>query len=221
MRLPGTDDPDRDLFVLCKGHAALGMYAAMRAAGVIDGDRLDTFCEDGSPYGVHPEFGIPGVEVTTGSLGQGLSVACGLALALRLRQLPGRVFALLSDAECNEGQVWEAAQFAAHQRLDNLVIAIDLNGMQALGRTADILDLSPMAARWKAFGWRTIDVDGHDIGALADAFDITPSGKPTAVIARTLLGKGISFMENRLEWHYRNLNADTFAAALAEVEEHS
>ncbi len=223
MRLPATDDPDRDLFVLCKGHAALGLYGAMRAAGVIDEEAFQSFCQDGSRFGVHPEFGVPGVEVTTGSLGQGLSVACGLALALQMRGSPGRVFALLSDAECNEGQVWEAAQFAAHQGLDNLVAAVDCNGMQALGRTADILDLSPMSRRWAAFGWYVEDVDGHDVDALADAFDATPaiSRRPTVVIARTHLGKGVSFMQDRLEWHYRNLSPEQAATALAEVDDAS
>lgn len=221
LHQPGSDDPDRDLFVLCKGHAALAMYAAMRCVGVISTEQLETFCQDGSPFGVHPEFGVPGVEVTTGSLGQGLSVACGLALGLRMQGSPGRVFALLSDAECNEGQVWEAAQFAAQHRLDNLTIAIDLNGMQAFGPTAQILDLSAMSTRWQAFGWHAIDVDGHDLAALTNAFDSVPArrGKPTAIVARTCLGKGVSFMEDQLEWHYRNMNPALFAAAMAEIEE--
>lgn len=221
MRLPGSDDRDRDLFVLCKGHAALGLYAAMRAAGVVDDEALKSFCQDGSYFGVHPEFGVPGVEVTTGSLGQGLSIACGLALALQMRGSPGRVFALLSDAECNEGQVWEAAQFAAHHELDNLIGVIDCNGMQALGRTADVLDLSPMSRRWDAFGWHVEDVDGHDMDALTDVFEAAPaiSRRPTMLVARTRLGKGVSFMEDKLEWHYRNLNADLAAAALREVDE--
>src|SRR4029078_151571 len=158
MRHPASDHPDRDLFVLCKGHAALALYAAMRAANVIDAKAFQSFCHDGSPYGIHPEFGVPGVEITTGSLGPGLSAACGLALALKMRNSPARVFALLSDAECNEGQVWEAAQFAAHQGLDNLIGIIDCNGMQALGPTAEILDLSPMSRRWDAFGWHVEDV---------------------------------------------------------------
>jgi transketolase len=220
MRLPGTDDPDRDLFVLCKGHAALGLYGAMRAAGVLDEATFQSFCQDGSPLGIHPEFGVPGVEVTTGSLGQGLSVACGLALAQRMRRSPGRVFALLSDAECNEGQVWEAVQFAAHQGLDNLIAVIDCNGMQALGATSGILDMSPMSRRWEAFGWQADDVDGHDVDALSDAFDAIPalSRRPTVVCARTVLGKGVSFMESQLEWHYRNLSPELAAMALEEVE---
>jgi transketolase len=206
--------------VLCKGHAALALYAAMRAAGVVGDEALTTFCQDGSSFGMHPEYGVPGVEVTTGSLGQGLSVACGLALALQMRGSPGRVFALLSDAECNEGQVWEAAQFAAHHGLDNLIGVIDANGMQALGRTADVIDLSPMSRRWDAFGWHVEDVDGHDIDALTEAFEAAPaiSRQPTMIVARTRLGKGVSFMEDKLEWHYRNLNAEMAGAALREID---
>jgi transketolase len=219
MRLPATDDPDRDRFVLCKGHAALGLYAAMRVADIIDDETLDTFCQDGSLYGVHPEFGIPGVEVTTGSLGQGLSVACGLALGQRLKRQSGRVFALLSDAECNEGQVWEAAQFATHHSLEHLVAVIDMNGMQALGATRGIIDLSAMSRRWSAFGWHAVDVDGHDVLALTDAFEHAPAiaRRPTVIVAHTQLGKGVSFMEDRLEWHYRNLDSKLAAAALAEI----
>jgi transketolase len=216
LRLPATDDPERDLFVLCKGHAALGLYAAMRAGGVLDEETFQTFCQDGSRLGVHPEFGVPGVEVTTGSLGQGLSVACGLALALQMRGSPGRVFALLSDAECNEGQVWEAAQFAAHQKLDNLIAVVDFNGMQALGPTAGIINMHPMSRRWAAFGWHTEDVDGHNVDALVDVLEAAPAvlRRPTMIVARTRLGKGVAFMEDRLEWHYRNLSPELAAQAL-------
>jgi len=141
-------------------------------------------------------------------------------LALQMRGSPGRVFALLSDAECNEGQVWEAAQFAAHKGLDNLIGVIDCNGMQALGRTAEILDLSPMSRRWDAFGWHVEDVDGHDMDALTEAFEAAPaiSRQPTMIVARTCLGKGVSFMEDKVEWHYRNLSPELAAAALSEVK---
>ena len=150
LRDPGTDEPGRDRFILAKGHAALALYAALRWRGLIDETDFARYCEDGSPYAVHPEFGLPGVEVGTGSLGQGLSVGCGLAWSLRRRGDPGRVFVLMSDAECNEGQVWEAAMFAAQHRLDNLVAMIDLNRMQALGPTPDIIDMHPMAERSRA-----------------------------------------------------------------------
>jgi transketolase len=220
MHRPGTDEPDRDRFLLCKGHAALALYAALRYVGRIDDAAFATYCGDGSPLAVHPEPGVPGVEVGTGSLGQGLSVAVGQALALARRGSPARVFALLSDAECNEGQVWEAAMLAAQHQLTNLVALVDCNGMQALGETKNILDLSPMAGRWAAFGWETLDVDGHDPAALHAALTTGLNGRrgPTVLLARTALGKGVSFMENRLEWHYRNLSPDLAERALRELE---
>jgi transketolase len=219
LRSPATDDPDRDRFILAKGHAALALYCVLDARGLLDGDLLRTYCQDGSALGVHPEFGLPGVEVSTGSLGQGLSVGCGIAHALRRRGSPGRVFVLLSDAECNEGQVWEAAMFAAHHRLDNLVAVVDVNGMQALGRTSEVLDTSPLARRWEAFGWLAVEADGHDESALLAAFTarLAERTTPAVVLARTVLGKGVSFMEDRLEWHYRNLPPDLAALALEET----
>jgi transketolase len=219
LREPASASPDRDRFLLTKGHAALALYAALRYLGHIDADTFHTYCRDGSPLGVHPERGVPGVGVGTGSLGQGLSVACGQALALARRGSPARVVALLSDAECNEGQVWEAVMLAAHHRLTNLVAVVDCNGMQALGPTAGILDLSPLAARWAAFGWEAVEVAGHDTEALAQALT-TGIGRrrgPAVVVARTSLGKGVSFMEDRLEWHYRNLSGELAEQALCEV----
>ena len=217
LRNPATDNPDRDRFVLCKGHAALALYAVMHACGRLGDDDLASYCRDGSPFGAHPEFGIPGVEVGTGSLGQGLSVACGIALALKKRASPARVVALLSDAECNEGQVWEAAQFAAHHRLANLIALVDANGMQALGPTADILDLDGHESKWNAFGWQAETVDGHDVAALAERLEAAPTGdRPRMLICRTRLGHGVSFMENRHEWHYRNLTPELYAAAVGE-----
>jgi transketolase len=219
LRNPGTDDPDRDRFILAKGHAALALYAAMRWQGLIEAEEFQRFCSDGTMYAVHPEFGLPGVEVGTGSLGQGLSVGCGLAWSLRRRSASGRVFVLMSDAECNEGQVWEAAMFAAHHRLTNLIALIDLNGMQALGPTGTIIDMHPMADRWRAFGWQAIEADGHDLTALHSALTDGIAGRtgPAVVVCRTVLGKGVSFMENHLEWHYRNLTPDLAATALQEI----
>ena len=216
---PGTDDPDRDRFVLAKGHAALCLYAALRWRGLIDEATFRTFCADGSPLGVHPEPCVPGIEVATGSLGQGLSIACGLAFALQARRSPARVFALLSDAECNEGQVWEAAMFAAQHRLDNLIAVVDFNGMQALGDSRDILDQSNLRDRWAAFGWLAIDADGHDEVALRDAFTARVAGRtgPAVVVAHTVQGKGVSFMERQLAWHYRNLTPELAAQAIAEI----
>ena len=218
MREPGTARPGRDRFVLAKGHAALAQYAAMRWLGLIDEAAFSSYCKDGSLYGVHPDHASPGVDVSTGSLGQNLSVGCGLAYGLRLKGSRSRVFVLLSDAECNEGQVWEAAQFAAHHRLANLVAAIDVNGTQAMGRTRDVLDLEPLAVRWKAFGWDAVEADGHDLGALQRAFSAKPGIRPRIVLARTVMGKGVSFMEGKVEWHYRNLDAELAKKALAELE---
>jgi transketolase len=219
LHRPATLDPDRDRFILAKGHAALALYAAMRWLGLLDPDDFRTYCKDGSLLAAHPEWGLPGVEVATGSLGQGLSVGCGLAYALRQRGSPAKVYVLLSDAECNEGQVWEAAMFAAHHHLDNLLAVVDVNGMQAMGRTADVLDLAPMGPRWRAFGWHDQEVDGHDEAALYAALTdgIAPRQGPAVVLARTVQGKGVSFMEHKLEWHYRNLTPELAAQALCDI----
>jgi transketolase len=219
MHEPATTHPDRDRFILAKGHASLAMYAAMLHRDLITQTQFESYCQDDSLFGVHPEFGIPGVEVATGSLGQGLSVGCGIALALKRKQSKGRVFVLMSDAECNEGQVWEAAMFAAHHHLDNVIGLVDLNGMQAMGHTNEILDMPNLAERWAAFGWDTHIVDGHDIGELQIALNESTSNRPKMIIAQTTLGKGVSFMEDRLEWHYRNLTIPLASQALAELED--
>jgi transketolase len=219
MQGPATESPDRDRFILSKGHAALALYAILRRRGLLDEAAFRTYCQDGSLLGVHPEHGLAGVELSTGSLGQGLSVACGLALGLRLRGNPARVYILLSDAEINEGQVWEAAMFAGHHGLDNLLAIVDWNGMQALGRTRDVLRLANPLAPWVAFGWEAVEADGHDPESLlAACAPAVAQDRPRIVIARTVLGKGVSFMENRLEWHYRNLTDDLARLALAELE---
>jgi transketolase len=219
MKHSETAAADRDRFVLSKGHAALALYAALRWKRIIDESTFRTFCGDGSMLGVHPEHALPGVDVSTGSLGQGLSVACGLAYGFRLRRRAPRVFVIVSDAECNEGQIWEAAFFAAHHRLSNLCVVVDLNGLQALGRTRDIIAMPNMAGLWQAAGWVTVETDGHDLKGLLDALNPPePLGGPTVVVARTVLGKGVSFMEDRLEWHYRNLTPAMAEQALLELE---
>jgi transketolase len=218
MRYPGTPAEDRDRFILSKGHAALALYAALRWKGILDEATFRSFCRDGSLLGVHPHHGVPGVDVSTGSLGLGLSVGCGLAHGLSLKGHPSRVYVLVSDAECNEGQVWEAAMFAAHHGRSNLVAVVDLNGMQALGHTREILALD-MVRLWSGFGWDTVAVDGHDIDALLAAFHPSPrADRPRAIVASTVLGKGVSFMEGRLEWHYRNLTPELARRALDELE---
>jgi transketolase len=207
---------ERDRFVLAKGHAGLALYAVLEALDVIERDDLDTFGRDGSAFGVHPEDHLPGVDFSTGSLGQGLGMAVGAALAARVQGSTRNTVAVLSDAECNSGATWEAAAFAGHHRLARLVAVIDVNGQQALGATRDILDQEPFAERWRIAGWESREVDGHDVVALTEALEPSTLG-PVAVIARTTFGSGVSFMERRLEWHYLPMTADEYEAARAQV----
>jgi transketolase len=220
LRVPSPDHPDRDRFVLSKGHAALALYAALRLTGRLTSEELDTFCEDGTSLGVHPEHALDGVDFSTGSLGHGLSMAAGAALAARLHGSPRRVFVLVSDAECNEGSLWEAVMFAAHHRLSSLVALVDLNGQQAFGYTKDVLDLSSMEERWRAFGWDVRTIDGHDPGGLADTIAglDTASGPPHALIAKTTFGKGVSYMENQIKWHYLPMSDEEYRRALEELD---
>jgi transketolase len=183
---------------------------------LIEAKEMETFCKDNSRLGVHPEAGTPTVHFSTGSLGMGLSVGAGMALSTQVQKGTRRTFVLLSDAECDEGSIWEAVMFAAQHKLSQLTAIIDDNGMQAMGPTRDILDLSPMADRWRSFGWETREVDGHDEKALEKALAI-PSSKPLAVIARTVPGKGVSFMEGKLEWHYYPVQEDQARQALKEL----
>jgi transketolase len=220
LRIEGPEDPERDRFVLSKGHAALALYAALAASGRIERELLASYCGEGSVLGAHPEHVLPGVDFSTGSLGQGLSIATGAALAARRRRSPRRVFALLSDAECNEGSIWEAAMFAAHHRLANLIAIVDVNGQQALGYTRDVLDPGPPArARWEAFGWDVQELDGHDADGIAAAIAAldTDAGRPHTLLAQTTFGKGVSFMESRIEWHYLPLTEELHRQALDEL----
>lgn len=219
MRFPGTSLPERDRFMLGKGHAALALYCALRWRGLLDQSVFRTYCHNGSLLGSHPIHQLPGVELSTGSLGQALSVGCGLAYGLRQKQHPSRVFVLLSDGECNEGQVWEAAMFAGQHGLTNLWAVVDLNGLQCLGRTSEIIRTAGHSSPWTAFGWEPVAVNGHSPTELLAALSPTELlAKPRVVLARTILGKGVSFMEDRFEWHYRNLTPELAAQALAELE---
>jgi transketolase len=217
---PGGDDPERDRFVLSKGHAALALYAALYVGGAIDEQKLNSFATDGSELGAHPEHTVPGVDFSVGSLGHGLSIAAGSALAARMDGSDRRAFALVSDAECNEGSLWEAVMFAAHHDLSNLIAIVDLNGQQALGYTEEVLDLGSMAERWGGFGWDVHEVDGHDVDALISTIDAldTASGPPHVVVARTTFGKGVSFMESKIEWHYWPMSDDQYEQALSELQ---
>lgn len=213
--------PDRDRVVLSKGHAGAGMYAALAERGFFPREKLETHYQDGSDLSGHVSHkGIPGVELSTGSLGHGLSVAAGMALACKLDQRSNRVVCIQSDGECDEGSVWEAAMFAAHHRLDRLIAIVDYNKIQSLDTVENTLALEPFADKWRAFGWAVTECDGHDHEALRAAIgEGSPeAGKPACVLAHTTKGKGVSFMENAVLWHYRTARGDEFTRALAELE---
>jgi transketolase len=220
LRISAPDDRERDRFILSKGHAALALYAALHLRGWLTEEQLDSYCADASWLGVHPERGLPGVDFSTGSLGHGLSMGAGAALAARLQESSRRVFVLVSDAECNEGSTWEAAMFAAHHQLANLVAIVDLNGQQALGYTDQVLRLSPPGALWRACGWNVQEVDGHDLDALTAVLTglDTRQGPPHLVIARTTFGKGVSYMEGQIKWHYWPMSELDHAQAVRDLE---
>lgn len=208
--------PERDRFILSKGHAATTLYAALAFRGFFPEAVLDTYNKDGSVLAEHPGPNcVPGVEAATGSLGHGLPIALGMALAGRMQGLSYRVYALLSDGECNEGSVWEAAMFAPAQKLENVCVIVDYNKWQATGRSNETLSLAPLRKKWAAFGWDAHEVDGHDLNALGALLRNVPngSGKPVALIAHTVKGKGVSFMEDDNNWHYRIPNEKEVADA--------
>ena len=215
------DDPDRDRFILAKGHAAPALYATLAHAGYFPVEELGTLRKLGTRLQGHPDSNqLPGVEVSTGSLGQGLSIAAGAAAGAKLDGRDFCVFALLGDGECQEGQVWEAAMFAAHRGLDNLVAVVDRNCLQIDGNTADVCDPGDVGAKFAAFGWDATEVDGHDVGALVEALSRAKAdrtGVPHAIIAHTVKGKGVSFMENQAGWHGKAPNAEQTEQALAEL----
>jgi len=213
------DPGERDRVVLSKGHAALALYAALELTGALAAGSIDEYCVENTQLGVHPEHAVDGVDFSTGSLGHGLSLACGAALAARMQGSSRRAFVVMSDAELNEGSIWEAAMFAAHHRLANLTAIIDVNGQQALGYTRDVLQLANLSERWAAFGWDVHTVDGHDPSALMQLLNDLPTvdGEPHMLLANTVFGKGVSFMENRIEWHYLPLSDADYARALEEL----
>lgn len=212
---------DRDRFVLSKGHITPGYYAALARRGFFPAEELATFRKSGSRLQGHPDMKkIPGVDASSGSLGQGVSVAVGMALSGKLTSENYRVYALAGDGELQEGQVWEAAMFAAHRKLDNLVIIVDNNHLQIDGTVEEICSPYPIDKKFEAFGFHTIVVDGHDFPALEQAFFTArqTKGKPTAIIAKTIKGKGVSFMEDKLSWHSGGVNEEQYQLALAELE---
>lgn len=219
LNITRPDDPDRDRFILSKGHAALAVYAALSLKGWLAEDQIETYCGNESFLGVHPEHQLKGIDFSTGSLGQGLSIASGAAHAAKLKKSSRRIFTLMSDAECNEGSVWEAVMFASHHRLSNLIAILDLNGQQALGYTEEVISLSPMAERWRAFGWDVHEVDGHDTATLAGTIAglDTEKGPPHILIAHTTFGKGVSYMESQIKWHYLPMDEQQYRQALTEI----
>ena len=222
LRLNNLDPTweDRDRLIISKGHAAAIVYAALAETGFFPIAELDTYSADGGRLSGHVTKTVPGVELSTGSLGHGLPVAAGMAMAAKRAGNTWRSVCILSDGEMDEGSNWEAIQFAQHARLSNLIAIVDYNKIQSFGSVADISDLHPLADKFRAFNWGVHELDGHDHDTLTQALTGPPllPDRPTAIVAHTIKGKGVSFMEGQLAWHYSNPNVDQLAAALAEIE---
>ena len=230
LRIERPDDANRDRFIFSKGHAGLALYATLALAGWLTPDDLDTFCGEGSALGVHPEPTTAGVDFATGSLGHGLSVAAGAALAARMQFSARQIYCLISDAEFNEGSTWEAAMFAAHHGLANLTVIADMNGQQAFGRTQDVIAVPNPRERWEAFGWQASEVDGHSVHALQAAMRAQSGDAPHILLACTTFGKGVRYMQSgeaisqthlatqAINWHYLPMSAEEFRMALDEVD---
>jgi transketolase len=213
--------PDRDRFILSKGHSSIALYSVLYLKGMLTKQELLTFRQDNSILSGHPDMHkVPGVEMSTGSLGHGLSVGIGLALAARFNKKKYRTFVLLGDGETQEGSVWEAAMSASHFKLDNLIGIVDRNKIQIDGFTEDVMSLEPYSDKWKAFGWSVKEIDGHNFKQIINTMEKVPfrKGKPSLVIANTVKGKGISFMENKHEWHGKAIKDEYASIALKEVE---
>jgi transketolase len=224
LRYPGNDPqaPQRDYLILSKGHGVMAQYACMHEKGWLPKSALENYYSDGSTLKGLSDAHVPGCEVTSGSLGHGLSVGVGMALAAQLAASGQYCYAVLGDGEMNEGAIWEAMLFAAHRQLDNLVVIVDANGFQAMGRTSEVMGLGSLADKFAAFGFETVELDGHDETALDGALGMLKAshdGRPKAIIAHTVKGKGVSFMENQNLWHYTRLDGATFGAAMAELEQ--
>lgn len=212
--------PDRDRFIASKGHAVESLYCILADKGFFAKEELQTFCQFGTRLIGHPNNKVPGIEMNTGALGHGLSIAVGMALAARKDQRPTRVYTLMGDGEQAEGSVWEAAMAASHYQLDNLVGIIDRNRLQISGKTEDVMSLEPLADKWQAFGWQVMSIDGNDIDELLGAFQSAQNvkGKPTLIIANTVKGKGISMAENVPHWHHHVPNDVELEQAIAELD---
>ena len=209
---------DRDKFILSKGHGSAALYATLAERGFFPKDKLEGFYMDHGTLPGHLDMqAVDGIEASAGSLGHGLSLGLGMAIANKCDSNPGRIFVLLGDGECNEGSVWEAVMLAATLRLQNLTAIVDMNGLQGFGRTCEVIDQTNMTERWAAFGWEVHEADGHDMGQLEKVFGFHQKG-PKAIIAKTVKGKGVCFMEDRLEWHYKSPNDEQCESALRELD---
>jgi transketolase len=213
--------PERDRFVLSKGHANAALGAVLAQAGFIDDAVLDLFYALESPFGMHPDIKVAGVEMCTGALGHGLPVAMGMALGARIQKQAFHTFVMLGDAELHEGSNWEAAMGAAHYRLANLTAIVDFNKIGQSGPLGDLIDVEPLADKWRAFGWQVREIDGHDMGEVVDALESLPfsTDRPSVIIAHTVKGKGVSFAENTYVWHSNSVNDEIYAKALADLGE--
>lgn len=211
---------ERDRFLLSKGHGCPALYAVLADKGYFPKDKLWGLRKLGSQLQGHPQMGLPGIEISSGSLGQGLSIANGMALAARLDKLGARFYCLLGDGETNEGQIWEAVMTAAHYKLDSVCAIIDFNKLQIDGFCCEVKDMGPYMHKWKDFGWNPIEVDGHDMTKLMDALDRAEAtkGSPTVIVAHTIKGKGVSFVENKVEWHGIAPKKEECERALAELD---
>lgn len=213
---------DRDRFILSKGHGGVGICPVLADVGYYDESMMCDFNQYLSPFGMHPDMNkVPGIDMSTGSLGHGLPISVGLAIGARLKKESWRTFCLMGDGECNEGTVWEAAMSAAHFKLGNLIAIIDRNRLMIDGPVEEIMEVEPFEDKWKAFGWSTKVIDGHDYNALLDTFENLPavdSKVPTVVICNTKKGRGISFMENVTKWHYGGIDEELEKQAIAEID---
>jgi len=221
MRVRPTepDWPERDRFVLSKGHANAALGAVLAQAGFIDDEVLDRFYGYESPFGMHPDIKVAGVEMCTGALGHGLAVAMGMALGARIQKQSFHTFVMVGDGELHEGSNWEAAMAAAHYKLANLTVIVDANKISQSGRVADIIGVEPLADKWRAFGWQVREIDGHNMAEVVDALDAVPfhADRPSVLIAHTVKGKGVSFAEDTYVWHSNNVNDEIYARAITEL----
>lgn len=212
-------DPNRDRIILSKGHNGVGIYAALAECGFFSVEKLNTYGDNGGMFSCHVSHKkVPGVEISTGSLGHGICVACGMALDGKLKEKMHKVYVIIGDGECNEGSIWETAMLASQYKLNNFTVIIDRNKMQAMGNCEDIIDMEPFGEKWKAFGWHVVDVeDGNNHNNLRKAFREDNGEKPKVIICRTVKGKGVSFMENNIVWHYRDPQGIDYENAMKEL----